>query len=253
MIDGIDLDHVALAAERHRDLWPRYAGDLGGQFKGGGVAFGFAPAQMAFANGMRLEILRPYEVERNDFLRRFLDRSGPGPHHITFKVKDIEAALREVEAAGFHPIGVDLRDWRWKESFIHPKEAHGIVVQIAQAAGDFEGDAGHADLPPPRTQTPASFDRIVHGVPSIDDARPLFVDLLAGAVRETGEGWVELAWPGPGRIRLVERPGPPRLQHLEFTCERPEELTGARDAGDGTWVVEPEDNLGTRLVLHPLG
>src|SRR3982074_315909 len=51
MIERIDLDHVAVAAERLDDLWPRYAGDLAGAWAGGGVTPGFASAQVAFANG----------------------------------------------------------------------------------------------------------------------------------------------------------------------------------------------------------
>src|SRR4051794_16285847 len=51
MIEQIDLDHVALAAERMADLWPRYAGDLAGTWAGGGVSPGFASAQVTFANG----------------------------------------------------------------------------------------------------------------------------------------------------------------------------------------------------------
>ena len=97
MIPEIDLDHVAVAAERQSDAWPRYAGDLAGEWMAGGFTIGFASAQLRFANGMRIEVLRPHEVERNDFLRRFLDRNGPGPHHLTFKVTDIVSALALVE------------------------------------------------------------------------------------------------------------------------------------------------------------
>ena len=82
------LDHVAVAAERQRELWPRYAGDLAGKWVAGDDAadyeIGFLAAQVAFANGMKVEMLEPFAVEVNDFLRRFLDRSGPGPHHLTF-------------------------------------------------------------------------------------------------------------------------------------------------------------------------
>src|SRR5436309_1755265 len=101
MIDPIDLDHVAVAAERQDDVWPRYAGDLGGSWVAGGPEYGFASAQVSYRNGMRLEVLEPYMPERNDFLRRFLDRNGPGAHHLTFKVGDLAAALERVEAAGF--------------------------------------------------------------------------------------------------------------------------------------------------------
>jgi hypothetical protein len=266
VISGIDLDHVALAAESWDDLWPRYRGDLGGRWSGGGYGFGFAPAQLSYANGMRVEVLQPHDVERNDFLRRFLDRNGPGPHHLTFKVKDIRAALASVEEAGIEPVGVDLRDPGWQEAFLHPKQARGVVVQLAQSTGDSEEwNRPPSDWPEAAT-APASLDRIAHLVRSLDDGLALFAGVLAG--EETGRGedeggrWVELAWPGPGRVRLIEpatgngpladwlgdRPG--RVHHLGFTCPDPAAVAGARPLADGRWEVPPEHNLGTRLVLR---
>jgi methylmalonyl-CoA/ethylmalonyl-CoA epimerase len=264
MIEQIDLDHVALAAERMNDLWPRYAGDLAGTWAGGGVTAGFASAQVSFANGMRLEALEPYEPERNDFLRRFLDRNGPGPHHLTFKVGDIESALVQAESAGYPPVGVDLRDVHWKEAFLHPKAALGVVIQLAQSSG--EGDWGTGapdDLPAPRTATPATLDRVEHAVADLDEGRRLFVDLLGGTVVDEDADalgqWVELAWPGPGRVRLLQPapgdawlgPRSGRVRHLAFTSENPGRIAGAVSRGDGTFEVAPDANLGTALLLFP--
>ena len=64
---------------------------------GGGDTPGFYSAQVRFANGMKVEGLEPRRVEENDFLARFLAASGPGPHHLTFKVPDIRAALAALE------------------------------------------------------------------------------------------------------------------------------------------------------------
>src|SRR5687767_2076773 len=76
MIPGIDLDHVAIATEDRDTVWPRYAGELGGTWVSGGESAGFAAAQVRYANGMKVEVLEPWGVEQNDFLRRFLDRNG---------------------------------------------------------------------------------------------------------------------------------------------------------------------------------
>lgn len=129
-------------------------------------------------------------------------------------------------------------------------------MQLAQAAGDWKGEG--RDLPERRTASPASLDHVAHAVRSIEDASALFVDVLGGTEVASGEDWVELAWPGPGRIRLLERPGEldgrtGRVSHLTFTCERPGEVPDARPDEDGTWVVAADDNLGTRLVLRDGG
>ena len=258
MIQDIDLDHVALASEDRRTGQRRYAGELGGTWVGGGAVPGFWSEQVSYANGMKVEILEPMDVEQNDFLRRFLDRNGPGPHHLTFKVGDLAAALVEVERAGYRPVSVDLSDPHWKEAFLHPKDAPGIVVQLAQSADD-GGDWG-MPLPegyPAASGAPAVLERVTHAVRSLDDGLRLFADLLGGETIDRGEDeagrWVELAWPGPGRIRLLEptsatspiatwigeRAG--RLHHLAFAVP---------GAGAVAHEVAPEDNLGVRLVIR---
>ncbi|HEY4946504.1 MAG TPA: VOC family protein, partial [Acidimicrobiales bacterium] len=131
-IAGTVLDHVAHAVPRWQDVWTRYAVDLGAEWNSGGPGPGFAPAQLRFGNGARVEVLMPHRVEVNDFLDRFITNNGPGPHHLTFKVPDLQAALERVVEAGFEPIGVDVSDPEWKEAFIHPKRATGVVVQLAE-------------------------------------------------------------------------------------------------------------------------
>lgn len=267
MIRDIDLDHVAVATERQRDAWPRYAGDLAGAWLSGGHSPGFSAAQVQYANGMKVEVLQPNQVEENDFLRRFLDANGAGPHHLTFKVADLDAALAAAGSAGLDPVGVDRSDPGWQEAFLHPKQALGIVIQLAQPGGDpWESDPP-ADLPSPRSEVPATLDHITHVVATLDEGVGLFGDLLGG--REVGAGdvdggrYVDLAWPGPGRLRLVAPDDDPtspwmtylegrsgRVHHLAFTVEDPASLPGAVPARDGSWVVAPERNLGVRLVLR---
>jgi catechol 2,3-dioxygenase-like lactoylglutathione lyase family enzyme len=256
VIDAAVLDHVAIAVERWDDAWPRYVGELGGEWVSGGESIGFAPGQLQFANGMRVEVLAPYAVEQNDFLRRFLDASGPGPHHLTFKVPDLAAALQEAEAAGFDPVGIDLSDPGWKEAFLHPKQARGVVVQLAEAEG------GWRSPPPsglPAGAEPASLDHVAHAVADLDDGLALFAGLLGGREQDRGEDegarWVDLAWPGPGRVRVVAPTTPTSPVHaalggragrvfaLAFTVPS---LTDGPPR-----VVEPADNLGVRLVLRP--
>jgi catechol 2,3-dioxygenase-like lactoylglutathione lyase family enzyme len=267
MIRDLFLDHVAVAAERWADAWPRYAGDLAGEWVAGGAAPGFASAQVRYSNGMRLEVLAPHEPERNDFLRRFLDRSGPGPHHLTYKVKDLRAALAEAEASGYRPVGVDFRDPTWKEAFLHPKDAPGVVVQLAESYGDWESPPP-PDFPQPRTVQPAELVHVTHAVASMADGERLFRGLLAGVELDRGENaagrWIDLAWEGPGRVRLLEpakdsaiaadlRDRRGRIDHLRFRCDAPQEVPCAASTSDGVFEVRPDDNLGMRLLLEARG
>ena len=264
-IEGADLNHIALAAERRADLAARYAGGLGGRPAADGPSPGFWWAQVEYANGMVLEMLEPHHPEDNDFLRRFLDRNGPGPHHLTFTVPDFQAALDAARGAGYGPVGVNTSDPNWKEAFLHPKDAPGVVVQLA------ESHEHHDDPAPAGATPPAALVHVCHAVRRMEDGTRLLVDLLGGAV--TGRGRaddedgpharVDLAWPGPGRIRLVSPTGPGplddwlgsragRVHHVAFEVPDPARVTGAVRDG-ARWVVPPADNLGTRLVLRGPG
>jgi len=263
-IQAIRLDHVAVATDHQAGTWPRYAGDLGGRWISRGESVGFTAAQVAFDNGMRLEVLEPNLVERNDFLRRFLDRNGPGPHHLTYKVGDIVEALGQAAAAGYRPVSVDLSDANWKEAFLHPKDAPGVVIQLAQAASDWSSPPP-ADLPPSRRSRPAVLEHVTHVVGDLTDGTRLFCGLLSGAVLDEGADdlgrYLLVGWPGPGRVRLVcpDAGSPVRdwlgsragaVHHIAFSLDDPADVPAAKEVSDGVWEVSPEDNDGVRLVLR---
>jgi hypothetical protein len=57
-------------------------------------------------------------------------------HHVTFTVPSLDKACRHAAAHGYEVVGYDASDPRWKEAFLHPKQALGIVVQLAEAASE---------------------------------------------------------------------------------------------------------------------
>jgi methylmalonyl-CoA/ethylmalonyl-CoA epimerase len=250
--NDLDLDHVAVAMERWQDGYPRYRVELGGEWSAGGESVGFASAQLRYANGMKVELLSPNRTDENDFLRRFIDRNGPGPHHLTYKVRDIVNALEVAESMGYRPVAVDLRDPGWKEAFLHPKDAPGIVVQLAQSAGNWTAPPPD-DFPASERSAPTSLAHVAHAVASMDDGLRLFRDFLAGQQVDAGEDkettWVELGWKGPGRVRLVTPRAPGEGWVAEWLGDRPGRLLYLGFAGTGTErEVRPEDNLGVRIV-----
>jgi len=285
-IEGVALDHVAHAVSRWQDVWYRYAVDLGAEWNSGGPGPGFAPGQLRFGNAARIEVLMPNDAHVNDFLQRFLVASGPGPHHLTFKVPDLSEAIDKSRAAGYSPIGINRTDPEWMEAFLHPKAATGVVVQVAEAPSAWTSPAPD-DYPTARRQRDdgsgpvpaASFRRVVHAVAEMEVAADLFVGLLGADV--VGEGvrpdhrWMELRWAGPLRLRLVTplagHPAAPlqrwlsgrtgRIHHLEFEALESETIPGLV-RGDVTslgldgeapsepfWVIPAEDNHGLALMV----
>jgi len=262
---GISFDHVAIAVRRMTDPWPLFADALGGTYLDRGINPGFGWTQLRFAHGFVVEGIHPEQTDRSDFLTDFLDRYGPGPHHLTFKVPDLDAMLTRARSAGIEPVDEDRSDPAWAEAFLRPSQAYGIVVQLAQV-----GTGPHPTPPEPEgfpemtyDHPVASIGRVVHAVADLEGALTLFRDVLDGRVMSSGAAvdgnhWVELGWDGPGRLRLLEaahaeiaewvgdRPG--RLRHLFFNFDEPASVPGARKVAENRWVVD-DDVLGTRLVL----
>lgn len=265
-IDGLRFERIALALQRPTDLWPLMAASLGGQYVGRGHEVGYGWTQLRFANGFVVEGLNPEAAPETDFLRRFLDRHGVGPHHLTFSVPDLDAAAGRLIAAGIEPAAPTRPTTTWREVVVPPHDAFGTVVQLVQRV-DPPGPAldlpeGFPDLD--YDHPVASLGRVVHAVEDLTAALGFYRDLFGGTVTSNGSAvdgnhWVELGWEGPGRLRLLEarhaeiadwvgeRPG--RIRHLFFSHDEPAHVPGARQVSPGRWVVDPDGLLGTRLVL----
>ncbi len=71
---------------------------------------------------------------------RFIRRNGgPGVHHITYEVDDLDAAVAELERRGgriayrhTYAPGVAFEGKHWREAFIHPKDAFGVLIHLAE-------------------------------------------------------------------------------------------------------------------------
>lgn len=211
------LDHLALGTPALSAGWELFAGVLGGAWAYGGDSPGYWWGQLKFASGPKIELLTPTGGPDAAFLDRFLAARGAGPHHFNFLVSDIETALARIKAAGIDPVGVNLANPGWKEAFLHPRAAHGIVIQVAQQDGS-PTSAPPRELPEPGP--PTRLDLIEHHVSDLDGAVRLFRDVLDGHLEAADAGTAELTWPGGKRIKLVREDGLPlggALHHVRFT------------------------------------
>jgi len=133
------LDHIAFGVPDVAPVAELLTGHLGGSEYGSGPGGGFVFWQWEFADGGRIEIIVP-DGARDGFLHRFLAARGAGPHHVTFKMPDLHAALVLARSLGYEPVGIDDRSPSWKEAFLHPKQAQGIVVQFAETHPEPDGE-----------------------------------------------------------------------------------------------------------------
>jgi methylmalonyl-CoA/ethylmalonyl-CoA epimerase len=83
--------------------------------------------------GASLELL---EATADDSpIARYLEKRGPGLHHITLRVDDITAALAQLKSRGIRLIDETPRPGAHGSlvAFIHPASAHGVLVELKQA------------------------------------------------------------------------------------------------------------------------
>ena len=140
------LDHVCWAVWRLEDALPlltelfglkvkeRWRDEEEG-FSGCALALpGDAPGR----TGAHLELLAP--LGDDSFLARFLRQRGPGLHHVTFEVEDIDKAAGAIREYGIEPLGGVRRAHGWIETYIHPKDSGGVLFQF-YVEDDQEGEA----------------------------------------------------------------------------------------------------------------
>ena len=69
-------------------------------------------------------------------IARYVEKRGPGLHHITLRVDDIRAALAQLKAKNVRLVDEQPRPGAEGAlvAFIHPSSAHGVLVELKQAA-----------------------------------------------------------------------------------------------------------------------
>jgi len=67
---------------------------------------------------------------------RYLDRSGPGLHHVAYQTDDIDSALKRVREAGLRLIDEEPRTGirNSRVAFLHPKSTGGVLTELVEPA-----------------------------------------------------------------------------------------------------------------------
>ncbi|HOO41064.1 MAG TPA: VOC family protein [Syntrophales bacterium] len=79
----------------------------------------------------RLEIITP--TAEGSFLDHFLSQRDGGVHHITLQTRNIEETKELLDRHGIPYFGYrEYAGVLWKELFIHPRNAFGVLIQIAE-------------------------------------------------------------------------------------------------------------------------
>ena len=79
-----------------------------------------------------VELLEPLAADTA--VGRFLDRHGPGLHHIAYRTDDLEGDLERLDAAGLRLVDREPRTGAGghRVAFVHPSSTGGILVELVE-------------------------------------------------------------------------------------------------------------------------
>jgi methylmalonyl-CoA/ethylmalonyl-CoA epimerase len=78
----------------------------------------------------RIELLAPLEADTP--VGRFIERRGPGMHHVAFRVDDVAGELDRLRAAGVRLIDEEPRHGLFglQVAFVHPEATGGVLAEF---------------------------------------------------------------------------------------------------------------------------
>ena len=132
------VDRVSIAVrslDRARAFFERHFGAEFGPVEDVAVdGYRYVPFTIA---GFTLELLEPYDPKSP--IARFLEKRGEGVYQLSLMVDDADAAAAALREEGLPVIGprtydedVVLEGCRWKEAFVHPRDAHGVLIFLGE-------------------------------------------------------------------------------------------------------------------------
>ena len=126
------IDHIAIVVENldralgvYRDALGMTVTDVR-EMPEQDVMMAFLPS-----GDSEIELLEPLHADSG--IGKYLAKRGEGLHHICLEVDDIETTLADLKAKGSQLIDETPKQGaHGKIAFIHPKGAHGVLVELVQ-------------------------------------------------------------------------------------------------------------------------
>jgi methylmalonyl-CoA/ethylmalonyl-CoA epimerase len=129
------IDHIGVAVEDLDASIALYRDRLGmrEQHRETVEQFGVEAVLLEIGDG-HVELLSP--LSGDSAVGRFLERSGPGLHHVAYRTDDIDSALDAVRAAGLRLIDEEPRTGirGSRVAFLHPKSTGGVLTELVEPA-----------------------------------------------------------------------------------------------------------------------
>lgn len=127
------IDHVSVAVRDLARARSFFVDALGGRvlFTGPVPEEKYRWTTIELGTSCLLELIDPLGGHEG-FVDEFLRKRGEGLHHITIQVHNLEEACRTLELRGVPTFGMRQPVPGWKEAYIHPRHAFGVLIQLAE-------------------------------------------------------------------------------------------------------------------------
>ncbi len=127
------IDHIGVAVDDLEEAVSLYSERLGMPVEHREtVAEQGVEAVLLGVGESHVELLRP--LGPDTAVGRFLDRNGPGMHHVAYGTDDIESALQAARGAGLALIDerprTGIRGSR--VAFLHPRSTGGVLTELVE-------------------------------------------------------------------------------------------------------------------------
>ncbi len=129
----VRVAHVGIAVADLHEALGFYQDILGIKPAPETTADGAAIVSVRIGDG-EIELMRP--TAHDGPVAKFLEKRGPGIHHISLQVPDLEQALAECQRFGYRLIDKKPRpgaDGRLV-AFVHPKATGGVLLELTESS-----------------------------------------------------------------------------------------------------------------------
>ncbi|KAA0891705.1 methylmalonyl-CoA epimerase [Oryzomonas rubra] len=128
------INHIGIAVRSLDESLSFYRDNLGMAFAGiEEVAEQKVRVAMLQVGESKIELLEP--TSEDSPVAKFLEKNGPGIHHLAYEVEDIEAAIARLLADGARMIDERPRTGAHgtRIAFVHPKSSNGVLTELCQS------------------------------------------------------------------------------------------------------------------------
>ncbi len=131
------INHIGIAVpdiEKAAEFYTKHLGlELGGveEVPDQKVKVAFLPV-----GEVRIELVQPTSPESP--VAKFLEKNGPGFHHIAYQVDDVAAEVERLKAQGVRMVDQTPRSGahNTRIAFVHPKASGGVLTELVQEMGE---------------------------------------------------------------------------------------------------------------------